>query len=300
MNRLEAMSTLVAAVDAGSFSAAGRKLGLPVATVSRRVSNLESYLKTKLVIRTSRRLELTDAGRSYIVACREILASVYAAEQDAAGEYAAPVGDLTVSAPIVFGRLRLTPVITDFLKSYPDVNVRLVLSDRIASFIEDRIDVALRVGFLSDGGLIATRIGFCRLVVCASEAYLAAHEPRPEKPEDLEKHTCITFEGTASVSHWNFRTAGGDVRAMIRTRLSVNNAEAAVDVAKAGLGITRVLSSQTAGALERGDLVTILDDFEPEPLPIQIVYPEQGLLPLKTRAFLDFAKERLRRPSSGY
>ncbi len=295
MNRLEAMSTLLAAVDAGSLSAASRKLGVPLATVSRRVSDLEVHLRTKLLIRTSRRLELTDAGRSYVVACRDILASVEQAEHTASGEFVAPMGDVVVTAPIVFGRLHMLPVIVDFLNVYSDINVRLVLTDRITSFIEDHVDIALRIGALPDSSLIATRLGVVQRVVCASPTYLAAHRPAPSRPSDLKEHACITFEGLMSPTVWSFRNGRAEVSVTVKSRLVVNTAEAAIDAAVAGLGVTRVLSYQVADALRAGTLKTILGAFEPAASPVNLVYAGQGLLPLKTRAFVYFATERLRR-----
>ncbi len=295
MNRLEAMSTLLAAVDAGSLSAASRKLGVPLATVSRRVSDLETALRTKLLVRTSRRLELTDAGRSYVAACREILGAVDQAERAAAGEYTAARGEIAVTAPIVFGRLHMLPVIVDFLDAYPEIDVRLVLTDRITSFIEDRVDVALRIGSLPDSSLIATRLGSVRRVVCASPDYLKRRRPGPARPSDLEGHSCITFEGLMSPTVWKFRNARTETPIAIRSRLVVNTAEAAIDAAVAGLGITRVLSYQIADALRARTLKIVLSAFEPEPSPVSLVYAGQGLLPIKTRAFIDFATERLRR-----
>lgn len=168
MNRLEAMSTLLAAVDAGSLSAASRKLGVPLATVSRRVSDLEAVLRTKLLVRTSRRLELTDAGRSYVAACRDILTAVDQAERTATGEYTAPRGEIVITAPIVFGRLHVLPVIVEFLEMYPEIAVRLALTDRVTHFVEDHVDVAFRIGSLADSSLIATRLGTVRRVVCVS------------------------------------------------------------------------------------------------------------------------------------
>ena len=289
------MSTLLAAVDAGSLSAASRKLGIPLATVSRRVSDLEAHLRTKLLVRTSRRLELTDAGRSYVHACREILASVEQAERAASGEYAAPMGAIAVTAPIVFGRMHILPVVVEFLKAYQAINARLVLTDRVANFIEDHVDVALRIGTLPDSSLITTRLGSVRRVACASPAYLTAHGPLPAQPSDLEAHSCITFEGLMSPLSWSFRRGKADLSVPIKSRLVVNTAEAAIDAAVAGLGVTRVLSYQIADALRAGILKTILVDYEPEPSPVSLVYAGQGLLPLKTRAFIDFASERLRR-----
>ena len=295
MNRLEAMSTLLAAVDAGSLSAASRKLGVPLATVSRRVSDLEAVLRTKLLVRTSRRLELSDAGRSYVAACREILAAVEQAERTAAGEYAAPRGEIVVTAPIVFGRLHMLPVVVEFLTTYPEIDVRLVLTDRITNFIEDHVDVALRIGPLPDSSLIATGIGNVRRVVCASPDYLAQRRPALTRPSDLEGHACITFEGLMSPTVWKFGSGKQEISVAIKSRLVVNTAEAAIDAAVAGLGVTRVLSYQIAEVQRKGAIKVLFGDFEPEPSRVSLVYAGQGLLPIKTRAFIDFATERLRR-----
>jgi DNA-binding transcriptional LysR family regulator len=312
MDRLEAMSILLTAVEAGSLSAAGRRLGMPLATVSRKVSDLEAHLRTRLLNRTSRRLTLTDAGRSYVEACKRILEEVIEAERAAAGEYSAPKGDLIVTAPVVFGRLHVLPVITAFLTAYRDINVRLVLADRIVSLLEDHIDLAVRIGPLSDSGLVATRVGAIRRVVCGSPAYFAARG-MPQRPADLGAHDCITSErspdawrfpaGKSSVSKSSVSKSSvskssvskSSVSVAIRSRLVVNSAEAAIDAAVAGLGITRVLSYQVVSAIRAGSLAVALQDFEPAPWPVSLVYAGNGrLLPLKLRVFLDFAAPRLK------
>lgn len=293
MDRFDSMSVLLAVVDGGSLSAASRKLGTPLTTVSRKVSDLEAHLKTRLLTRSARKVELTDAGRSYVAACRRILEDVGEAERTASGEYSAPRGDLAITAPIVFGRLHVLPVVAQFLKAYPEINVRLMLADRVVNLVEDHVDVALRIGMLPDSSLIATRIGTIRRVVCASPAYLAEHGA-PQSPSDLAGHACITFEGLMSPQVWSFRSGKTEAPVPIRSRLVVNTAEAAVDAAVAGLGITRVLFYQTAEARRAGRLAIVLEGFEPAPAPVSLVYGGQGLLPLKTRAFVDFAAARLK------
>ena len=293
MDRLDAMSTLLAAVEAGSLSGASRKLGMPLATVSRKVSELEAHLKTRILNRTSRRLELTDAGRDYVAACKRIIEEIEEAERAASGEYKAVKGNLVITAPIVFGRLHVLPIVTDFLKAYPDIDIRLVLSDQVASLLEEHVDIAVRVGTLPDSRIIASRVGSIRLVACASPAYVAAHG-LPKKPSDLSSHDCITFDRLASASEWTFRSGKTNVAVVIRSRLTVNTAEAAIDAAIAGLGVTRVLSYQIADAKKDGKLLSLLEPFEPEPFPVSIVYDSQGLLALKRRAFLDFANPRLK------
>ncbi|RWP02566.1 MAG: LysR family transcriptional regulator [Mesorhizobium sp.] len=293
MDRLEAMSLFVAAVEAGSLSAAGRRFGIPLATVSRKVSDLERHLKTRLLNRSTRQLTLTDAGHAYLAACRRILDEVGEAERTAAGEYSAPTGELIITAPIVFGRLHVLPVVTGFLAVYPDVAIRLMLADRITQLTEEHIDLAVRIGELPDSSLVATRIGSIRRVVCATPAYLA-ERGTPETPKDLASHSCITFEGLTAPATWTFATGKTELPVPIRSRLRVNTAEAAIDAAIAGVGITRVLSYQITAAVRSGTLRTVLEAFEPQPWPVSLVHAGQGLLPVKLRAFLDFAAPRLK------
>ena len=193
MDRLEAMSLLVSVAEAGSLSAAGRKLGVPLPTVSRKISDLEAHLKTRLLTRSTRKLALTDAGAAYVAAAKRILDEVSEAERAASGEHAAPRGDLVITAPVVFGRLHVLPVIAEFLARWPEINVRLVLADRNLHLIDDHIDIAVRIGALADSALVATRVGAVRNVVCGSPAYFAAHGV-PERPEDLATLTAVTFD----------------------------------------------------------------------------------------------------------
>lgn len=292
MDRLGSMAVFLQAVESGSLSAAARKRGMPLATVSRRISDLEAHLGARLVNRSSRRLTLTDAGRDYVAAAKRILELVAEAERTALGEYSAPKGDLAITAPIVFGKLHVLPVIVEFLAIHPDINVRLVQADRIANLLEDRIDLALRIGRLPDSGLVAARLGAIRRVVCASPGYFAARG-KPGAPEELGAHDCITFEGLASPAVWNFVKAKAEVPVAIRSRLAVNTAEAAIAAAEAGAGVTRVLSYQVAEAISAGRLVTVLEPYEPPPWPVHLVHAGQGPLPIKLRAFLDFAAPRL-------
>ncbi len=293
MNRLESMHVLLAVVDAGSLSAAGRTLGMPLATVSRKISQLETQLKARLLIRSTRQLTLTDAGREYVAACRGILDEVHEAERAVSGEYTAPRGDLVVTAPVVFGRLHVLPIICEFLKIYPDVNVSLVLGDRMVNLVEDRVDLALRIGELPDSGLIASGLGSIRRVACASSAYLAEHGV-PQHPRDLSDHQCISFEPLMAANEWRFTVEANALAIPIHSRLVVTSAEAAVDAAICGLGVTCVLSYQVESALRAQKLQLLLRTFEPPPLPVSFLYSGQGRLPLKLRAVLDFAAPRLR------
>ena len=293
MDRIEAMSTFLAAVEAGSLSAASRKLGVPLVTVSRKVSALEAHLRTKLINRTSRRITLTDAGRSYVAGCKRILDDLEEIERAAAGEYAAPRGDLVITAPIVFGRLHVLPVVAEFLKVYPDIDIRIVLADRVMNLHEDAVDIAVRIGELPDSSLIATRVGTIRQIVCGSPDYFAARGT-PKSPDELRHHDCVTFDGLMSPTGWKFVIDGSPVTVTVHSRLIVNTAEGAVDAATASVGMTRVLAYQAADAMRSGRLALALEEFEPTPWPVNLVYAGQGLLPLKLRAFLDFAAPRLK------
>lgn len=284
---------LVTAADAGSLSAASRRLGRPLTTVSRRISALEAHLGTRLLNRSSRRLTLTDAGRAYVAACKRILDDVKDAERAAIGEYSAPRGELTITAPIVFGRLHVLPVVAEFLKAYPEIDIRMVLADRVVNLFEDRIDLAVRIGELPDSGLVATRVGAIRRVVCASPAYFSLRGT-PRRPGELGAHDCVTFEGLMVPEAWTFAIGRSLASVPIHSRLVVNTAEAAVDAAIAGVGITRVLSYQIATAMRAGTLAIALREFEPAPWPVSLVYGGGRPQPLKLRAFLDFAAPRLK------
>ncbi len=293
MDRLEAMRLYVAIGDAGSLSAAARGLKVPLPTVSRKLALLEQHLGVRLVVRTTRKFVLTDAGRAYLDSCRRLLAEIEDAERMAAGEYEAPKGRLYVTAPIVFGRLHVLPVALAFLKAYPDVDLRLSLVDRIADMIEEGIDVALRIAHLADSSLIAARVGTVRLVTCGAPAYLKANGT-PRTPADLLQHHCIASANLSATDRWSFRVDGEDQTFPIRSRLAVTTAEAAIDAAAAGIGITRVLSYQAAAAVKADKLKVLLRPYELPEIPVSLVHPEARLTPPKVRAFLDFAAPRLR------
>jgi DNA-binding transcriptional LysR family regulator len=296
VDRLEAMATLVEAVDAGSLSAASRKMNVPLPTVSRKIADLESHLGARLLTRSTRKLTLTDAGAAYVGVAKQILEQVADAERAAAGEYRAPKGDLAVAAPIVFGRLHVLPLVTNFLTRYPEINIRLVLSDRNADLIDEHLDMAIRIGALSDSSMIATRVGVVRHVICASPSFLASNGV-PETPSALAALPCISHDFlTVPSAAWPFREPGAkvDILAPVRVRLAVTTAEAAIDAAIAGIGVTRLISYQVAEAVARGALRIVLEQYERQPIPVSMLHAGPGMLPLKVRTFRDFAVPRLR------
>ena len=293
MDRLEAMTILLAAVETGSLSAASRQLRIPLATVSRRVSELEAHLNVRLVLRGGRKLVLTDAGRDYVASCRQIMENIEEVERTAAGEYRAPQGDLIISAPLVIGRNHVIPVLVEFLRTYPEIRAHIHLSDRVSNLLEEHVDLAVRLGELPDSDMIATRVALISRVLCASPAYLQSRGV-PERPEDLTSHDCITYEGYSAADMWEFRQGQTSQVIKVSSRLSVNLAEAAVIAASTDAGVARVLSDQVDHLLKAGTLVRLLQDSEPAPMPVSLVYPSQRQVPLKLRAFIDFATPLLR------
>jgi DNA-binding transcriptional LysR family regulator len=295
MDRLEAMSILVASAEAGSFSAAGRQLGVPLPTVSRKVAELEAHLNTQLLVRSTRKLSLTEAGLAYVAACKRILEQVDEAESQASGEYIVPRGTLSMTAPIVFGRLHVVPVVNEFLARFAQISVQLTLSDHTINIVDEHIDLAVRVGMLPDSTLVATKVGEIRRVVCGSPDYFAAHGV-PKTPEDLAEHMCVTFTALAAGMTWIFNPRGKATKSVRPyCRLKINTAEAAIDAAIASVGVTNVLSYQVARAVAAGKLKLILEDYEPDPIPVHLVHTGQAILPLKLRRFMDFAVSRLRK-----
>ncbi|MBS7538880.1 LysR family transcriptional regulator [Ancylobacter lacus] len=293
MDRFDAMSVLLAVVEAGSLSGGARQLRAPLATVSRKVADLERHLGARLVTRTSRGLTLTDAGRAFVAASRRILGELEAAEREAAGDYGALRGALHVTAPVAFGQRHLLPVALDFLRQQPEINLRLTLADRQVSLAEEHVDVALRIGHLADSALIAIRVGAVRRVICASPGYLARHGV-PRQPEDLAGHDGISFQGFAVAPEWRYRRDSAAFAVEPRPKLAVNTTEAAVQAALADLGIIRVLSYQVREEVRAGRLQVLLADFAPEPLPVSLIHlPAEGLPP-KVRCFLDWTVPRLR------
>jgi DNA-binding transcriptional LysR family regulator len=284
------MSMLLAVVDHGSFSAAARAQRVPVATLTRKVSELEVLVGARLLTRTTRKLTLTDAGIGYVASARRIVEEVEEAEREAAGEFTVPKGELVVSASMTFGRLHVLPVVTDFLADFPEINIRLLLSDRYVDLVDDRVDLAVRIGTLPDSEMIATRIGSMRTVVCGSSRLLDLYG-RPERPRDLLRFPCVTFDGPTPSPGWRFGPSGD---LPLKPRLSVSTVDAAILAAIAGVGVTRLLYYQVVDSVRQGKLELLLDAFEPNPAPVHLLHSARGQMPLKMRRFLDFAAPRLR------
>ncbi|ODR98511.1 hypothetical protein AUC68_08790 [Methyloceanibacter methanicus] len=306
MDRLAAIRVFAAIADAGSLSAAGERLGMPLTTVSRHLKALEEALKTRLLTRTTRRLALTEPGRTYLETCRRVLDDLDMAERHLAGEKAEPHGQLALTAPSLFGRLHVRPVVNAYLDAYPQVSVRMLLVNRVVNLVEEGLDLGIRIGHLPDSAMRATTLGTVRLICCASPAYLETAGVPPE-PRALLEHSCITFTSFSQPDRWGFPGAatrekghaGHEKRRAqnvpVRPRLIVNTAEAAIDAAKAGLGIVRVLSYQAQEALKDGSMRRILEAYEPEPIPVSLVHREDRLPQAKVQSFVELAVPLLRK-----
>ncbi len=296
MDRIDAMQVFVTALDEGSLSAAGRRLGRSPAAVTRAIHFLEDHLGTRLLHRTTRAITLTEAGERYAATCRRVLADLAEADLHAAGDRAAPRGILTLTAPVAAGARVLRPILDGFLDQHISVQARLTLLDRQVHLVDEGIDVALRIAHLPDSSLVAILVGDVRRIVCAAPAYLA-RKPAPLTLEDLARHDCVSFAQGGEGEVWNFPPAadGKPARTVrVRPRLIVNTIEGAIGSALDGHGVTRVYSYQIEQELRAGHLVLLLEAFEPPKLPVHLIVPEGRLAIAKVRAFVDFATPRLR------
>lgn len=293
MDRLDDLALYLSIVDSGSLAGAARRLRRSPPSVTRRLGELERRLGVRLLERNTRRLALTDAGRRLAAHARTLLADYEDAMRDTAGEAAAPRGLLRLSAPLLFGRRHLAPVVLTYLAAYPDVSASLSLDDRPVDLIEEGIDVALRIAHLDDSSLIARRVGTVRRVFVASPRYLD-RMGTPKRPEDLADHEIVLFVNQANSADWRFvDRRKGELTVRVRARFQINRAEAAIAAARDGQGILSVLSYQVATELAEGSLVRLLQPFERPPIPVQLVVPTARLMPPRVRTFLDFALPRL-------
>lgn len=290
MDRLEAMQVFVAVADLKGFAPAARKLGLSPPGVTRQIAALEQRLGARLLQRTTRSVALTDAGARYLERARRILADIEEAEASVQDERTRPSGRLVVSAPVGFGRLHVSPLMSEYLKRYPGVSADLRLSDLMVNLVEEGVDLAVRIGHLADSSLVARHVGEMRRIVVAAPRYLKAHG-EPRAPEAVTSHQIIQF-GAPAAADWRFVRDGSEIRVAIQPRLTTNSADAAIQYAVQGGGLTRVLAYQAADAIKAGRLKIVLGKFEIPPLPINIVYPTSRLLSAKVRTFIDLVVER--------
>ena len=290
MDRIDAMQAFVAVADLQGFAPAARKLGLSPSGVTRLIAALEQRLGARLLQRTTRSVTLTDIGTRYLERARRILADVEEAEGSAQDERTRPSGRLVVSAPVGFGRLHVSPVMSAYLKRYPEVSAELRLADRMVNLVEDGIDLAVRIGHLADSSLVARHVGEMRRIVVASSAYLQ-QRGEPDTPEAVASHETIQFGAMTASPDWRFVEDGREIRVTCTPRFTTNSADAAIQYAEQGGGLTRVLAYQAADAIKGCRLRVVLAQFEQPPLPIHIVYPTSRLLSAKVRTFIDLVTD---------
>lgn len=292
MDRFQEMQVFLAVAEEQGFAAAARRLNMSPPSVTRAVAALEERIGTLLLARTTRSVHITEAGQRYVEDCRRILAELEEAEESAAGSHAIARGQLTLTAPVLFGELFVTPVLVDYLEQHPAVSIKALLVDRVVSMVDEGIDVAVRIGNLPDSGLHSVKVGEVRRVVCASPAYLNQHG-RPQHPDQLSEARVVEAASSSLVSDWRFAGPEGPLSVRPEPRLIVTANQAAINAACLGWGLTRVLSYQVAGKVAAGELEIVLEHFELPPLPIHVVYQGGRKVPAKVRTFVDFCAERL-------
>lgn len=291
MDRWRAMRIFVRVADSGGFAAAAQALNISPPAVTRAVASLEAAIGAPLLVRTTRSVKLTEAGARYVDDCRRILADIEQAEAEAAGSFAHPTGTLTITAPVLFGRIYVLPIILDFLDAFPGVSVRTLFLDRLTHLVDEGIDIAVRIGHLPDSSLRATRVGQVRAVICGAPAYFGAHGV-PRTPADLTHHRLIDRVGMFGGGEWRF--GDGKTAVTVRSRLQCNTNDAAIEAVAAGWGLSRFLSYQVGPDLASGRLRAALVAHEEAPVPIHIVHAEGAAVSAKVRAFVDMAAGRLR------
>lgn len=292
MDKLRAITIFVRIVDRGSLTAAAEGLGLSLPSVVRTLAALERELGVTLLNRTTRRLHLTDAGRAYVERCRTILGQVQEADAMLQSRRAAPRGRLAVTASVLFGARYVAPLMSEFVLRHSQVMAELLFVDRVVNLVEEGLDAGVRIGHLPDSSLVAMPLGSVRRVICASPNYLRARG-LPRRPEDVLAHRCVRFTGLAPISVWTFRSSAR--KFAVTSVLTCNQPEVAIEACARGLGLGLFLSYMVAPLVRTGRLKYVLEDFEPEPLPVQLVYPHSRVVSPTVRAFAELCVKRLRR-----
>jgi len=293
MDKLLAMTTFVRIVDGGSLTAAAEALDKSLPSVVRMLASLEKSLDVRLLNRTTRRITLTDEGRHYLERCRRILADIEEAELEISAQQNDPSGHLKVTAPVMFGKMHIAPLASNFLRRFDRVDIDLLLSDRVVNLVEEGIDVAIRIGHLADSSLIAKAVGQIRRVVCASPDYFEKNG-FPKRPEQLEQHPCVRFSNMPGGSTWHFVEHGKPLMIHTNGSFSCNQAPAVIDACEAGLGIGMFYSYQVEPLVKQGKLIIVLENFEPASIPVHVVYSHAKLVSTRIRVFVDWITKALR------
>jgi DNA-binding transcriptional LysR family regulator len=293
MDRFHLINTFVAVVDTNGFAGAARKLSMSPPAVTRAINELEAHLGLRLLTRTTRTVRVTDAGARYAQDCRRILAELVEADASVSGQHGAPRGRITVTAPMLFGGMLVTPIVTAYLQRYPEVSASCLFLDRVVNLVDEGVDVAIRIGELPDSTMQAIRVGQVRQLICASPSYLADHGI-PLTPDDLHQHAIVSASSVTPHPEWRLVHNGEPRTVRLQARMTTTTNDAALAGVVGGFGITRLLSYQVAEHLRAGRLTTLLTEYEAAPLPVHVVHREGRQAPQRVRAFIDLAVERLR------
>ncbi len=293
MDRFHLLNVFVAVVDTNGFAGAARKLKMSPPAVTRAINELETHLGLRLLTRTTRTVRVTDAGERYVQDCKRILAEMLEADESVSGMHSSPRGRLTITAPVLFGAIYVTPIVTEYLTRYPEVSASCLFLDRVVNLLDEGVDVAVRIGELPDSTMQAIRVGQVRPVICAAPGYLAK-SGIPACPDDLPAHTIVSASSVTPNPEWKLMEKGAPRNIRLGARMITTTNDSAVAAAVGGFGLTRLLSYQVAKHLRTGKLKTVLTDFEPAALPVHVVHREGRQAPQRVRAFLDLAIERLR------
>ena len=293
MDKFNLISIFIAVVDTNGFAAAARKLNISPPAVTRAINELETQLHVRLLTRTTRKVRVTDAGARYVEDCRRIIAELSEADESVGGSHGAPRGRLVVTAPVLFGSKFVTPIVAEYLQTYPEVSASCLFLDRIVNMMDEGIDVAIRIGELPDSSMQSIRVGQVRRVICAAPGYLK-QGGIPRKPDDLQNHFIISANSTNSSPEWTLMEDGVARAIRLQSRFTTSTNDSAITAAVGGFGLTRLLSYQIADFLRDGQLKTVLSQCEPPALPIHVVHREGRHASKKARAFIDLAVARLR------
>ncbi len=287
MDRLDCMQSFVRVVETGSFSAVARELDISQPTISKQIAALEAYLDVQLLVRSTRKLQLTEAGERFFEHCQIVLDAAAQAEASV-GQRQQPIGTLRVNCPVAFGQQQLMPYVKGFLDRYPDIKLDLSLNDGFLDLVEGGIDLAIRIGQIDDTMLIAHRIGLTRRVTVAAQSYFR-HHPEPQRPEELVNHNCIVYTRSSTGSEWHFQKPTGErIQIMVKGNLQVDNSTAVRAAVLAGIGIAVCPIWLFGDLLQSDSLKIILKDYQPVPLPIHAIYRRSRFIPAKVRCFIDY------------
>ena len=295
MDKLQSMAMLIKVVEAGSFSGASKILNVPLPTLSRKISELEDHLGIRLLHRTTRQLSLTSAGVNYMTGCKRVIEQVEEIELEVKEEYSEPKGNLVITAPVMFGRRYVLPIVTEFLSLHSNINVQLELSDKNINLYDNEVDMAVRIGALPDSSMIATLVGTLRLVTCAS-AKILNKKVKILSPNDLVNLPFVSLKIASTRQQWSYSLPESEIsfNVNIFPRLTITDSESVVKAAINGVGATQQLHYQVKDAIENGELKVLLPEFEPANIPVNLVHKSRKYMPQKMRTFLDFAEPKLK------